>query len=145
MNLRIICCYLLCFSCLACKQNESIPREAPNIICLIAEDISPALGAYADAYAHTPRLDHVAAQGLSFDLALSTAPICAPSRSCLMTGIYATSLGTQHLRSEVNFPSELSTLPEILSKHGYFTSNRDKSDYNFDPEGRWEHWSSSYA
>ena len=43
------------------------------------------------------------------------------------------------------FPEELKTLPEHLAEAGYFTSNRNKTDYNFDPEGRWTHWSGSFA
>jgi arylsulfatase A-like enzyme len=54
-------------------------------------------------------------------------------------------MGTQHLRCEVPFSEQLKTLPEYLSAAGYFTSNRNKTDYNFDPENRWEHWSGSYA
>ncbi|MBN1466403.1 sulfatase-like hydrolase/transferase [candidate division KSB1 bacterium] len=115
----------------------------PNIIWLVAEDISPALGCYGDEFAITPNIDALAAQGIVYDNAFATAPICAPSRSCLMSGLYATSLGTQHLRCEIPFPNSLNTLPELLSQAGYFTSNRDKTDYNFDPQNRWEHWSST--
>lgn len=132
------------FSCLvllACSQEKV--ETPPNIIFLIAEDISPALGCYGDDFATTPNIDALAARGIVYDNAFATAPICAPSRSCLMSGLYATSLGTQHLRCEVPFPSSLKTLPELLSQAGYFTSNRDKTDYNFDPQHRWEHWSST--
>ncbi|SFS29709.1 Arylsulfatase A [Porphyromonadaceae bacterium NLAE-zl-C104] len=116
--------------------------DRPNILILIAEDISPALGCYDYEYATTPNIDRLAKNGIVYDQAFSTAPISAPSRSALVSGLYATSLGTQHLRSEVPFPDKLKTVPELLRKSGYFTTNRDKTDYNFDPEGRWEHWSS---
>lgn len=114
----------------------------PNIIWLIAEDISPALGCYGDSLATTPNLDKLASKGVVFTNAWSTAPISAPSRSCLISGLYATSLGTQHLRSEVNFPAQLKRLPELLKAAGYFTTNRDKTDYNFSAEGMFDHWSS---
>ncbi|WP_373399264.1 sulfatase-like hydrolase/transferase [Algoriphagus halophilus] len=116
--------------------------KQPNIIWLIAEDISPALGAYGDSFAHTPAIDQLASRGIAYTNAWTTAPICAPSRSSLITGIYATSLGTQHLRSEVKFPSQLQTLPEHLKSEGYFVTNRDKTDYNFTAEGIYDHWSS---
>jgi N-sulfoglucosamine sulfohydrolase len=92
--------------------------------------------------ATTPNLDRLASKGIAFTNAWSTAPISAPSRSCLITGLYATSLGTQHLRSEVVFPSQLRRLPELLKEQGYFTSNRDKTDYNFPADGMFDHWSS---
>ncbi len=120
------------------KQTQS----KPSIIWLVAEDISPALGCYGDTLATTPNLDRLAAKGVAFSNAWSTAPICAPSRSCLISGLYATSLGTQHLRSEVNFPKQLKRLPELLKEAGYFTTNRDKTDYNFTAEGMFDHWSS---
>lgn len=136
---------LLLSSFYGCTAPQSEKATAPNIIWLIAEDISPALGCYGDMYANTPNIDKLAAGGLVYDFALTTAPICAPSRSCLITGLYATSLGTQHLRCEVPFPERLQTLPELMKEAGYFTSNRNKTDYNFEPEGLWEHWSSDYA
>lgn len=73
-------------------------------------------------------------------------PICAPARSTIITGMHATSLGTQNLRSDIPIPPEVRTLPEVLRKLGYFTSNNDKTDYNFDASGRWDeshgnaHW-----
>lgn len=144
MRVIFLIAALLTFSC-ENKQKKNQDVTPPNIIWLVAEDISPALGCYGDPLAKTPNIDRIAASGIRFDNAYATAPICAPSRSCLMSGMYATSLGTQHLRCEIPFPNQLKTLPEHLSAAGYFTSNRNKTDYNFDPEGRWEHWSGSYA
>ena len=133
----------------SCQPSENLQQaenlKPPNIIWLVAEDISPALGCYGDVLAKTPNINQIAENGIRFDRAYATAPICAPARSCLMTGLYATSMGTQHLRCEIPFSDSLSTLPEYLSAAGYFTSNRNKTDYNFNPEGRWEHWSGSYA
>ncbi|MBN1559021.1 sulfatase-like hydrolase/transferase [candidate division KSB1 bacterium] len=112
-------CSLVLFSC-----SRNIIETPPNIIWLVAEDISPALDCYGDEFATTPNIDALAAQGIVYDNAFATAPICAPSRSCLISGLYATSLGTQHLRCEIPFPNSLKTLPELLSQAGYFTSNR---------------------
>ena len=139
----ILCGVFLLHSC-SPPPPPSLPP--PNIIWLVAEDIGPSLLAcYGDSLGHTPNIDRLAQNGVVYDKAYATAPICAPSRSCLMTGLYATSLGTQHLRCEIPFPKELKTLPEYLAGAGYFTSNRNKTDYNFDPEGRWTHWSGSFA
>lgn len=135
---------VMLMACTAGLVKQKLPP--PNIIWLVAEDIGPnMLACYGDSLAHTPNIDRLARNGVVYDRAYATAPICAPSRSCLMTGLYATSLGTQHLRCEIPFPEELKTLPEHLAEVGYFTSNRNKTDYNFDPEGRWTHWSGSFA
>lgn len=132
-------------ACNTAENSASGETSTPNIIWIIAEDISPAFACYGDSLANTPNIDRICAEGIRFDNAYATAPICAPSRSCLVSGRYAISMGTQHLRSEIPFSPNLQTLPEDLREGGYFTSNRNKTDYNFAPEGLWEHWSGSYA
>ncbi len=130
----------------ACGEKpESLPP--PNILWITSEDTGPAWGCYGDAYATTPNIDQLAAEGGTvFRRAYSNAPICAPARSTLITGQYATSLGTQHLRSDIPVPADLQILPELLRQAGYFTTNNAKTDYNFSPEGRWDensreaHW-----
>jgi len=133
---------LLVLITLSCSNEIN---EKPNILFLIAEDVSPVFGCYGNAYATTPKIDRLASESLLFTKALTTAPICAPSRSCLATGMYATTLGTQHLRSDVPFPDELKTLPELMSEAGYFTHIRGKTDYNFSPDGLWEFWDQTYT
>ncbi len=137
---------LIFFLSLAVNSSaQTSNADPPNIIWIVAEDISPELGCYGNTMVHTPNIDKLATRGLRYDRAFATAPICAPSRSCLISGLYATSLGTQHLRCEIPFPDILQSLPEHLSQAGYFTSNRNKTDYNFSPDGMWEEHSGSYA
>lgn len=136
-------CFLGSISLSGMAKQHPTP---PNILWITVEDIDPAWGCYGDAYATTPNIDKIAAEGHVFTQAFSNTPICAPARSTLITGMYATSLGTQHLRSDVPLPQDLKILPEILRDHGYFTTNNVKTDYNFSPEGRWDensktaHW-----
>jgi len=119
------------------------PKEKPNILWITCEDIGPALGCYGDEYADTPNLDTLASEGILYRNAFATAPICAPARSCLITGLYATSLGTQHLRSDIPVPADLKILPQYLRDVGYYCTNNSKTDYNFSPEGRWDENSST--
>ena len=122
------------------RQSPGTANEKPNILWIVTEDISPAFGCYGDPYAITPTIDKFTEQAIRFEHAYATAPICAPSRSCLITGLYATSLGTQHLRTEVEKPEHIKTFPEYLKEAGYFVSNYGKTDYNFSPEGIWDYW-----
>jgi arylsulfatase A-like enzyme len=111
----------------------SIPAaeaDTPNILWLTAEDMSPTLGSWGDRYADTPNLDAFAKESVSYTRAFATAPVCSPARSCLITGVYATSLGTQHLRSEFPIPREMTGFPSYIRKLGYHTSNNTKTDYN---------------
>ena len=127
----------------ACTEKELPP---PNILWISAEDIGPAFGCYGDEFATTPNIDKLAEDGVVYTNAYATAPICAPARSAIITGVYATSMGTQHLRSEIKIPEFLKTIPEILRTEGYYCTNNSKTDYNFDASGRWDensgeaHW-----
>lgn len=127
-----------------CEVRRDLPR--PNIVWICAEDISPAFGAYGDTYAVTPNIDALADLGLVYDHAYATAPICSPSRSCLITGVYATAMGTQHLRNEIHRTPLIKALPEYLRERGgYFTSLYGKTDYNFNADGIWDSRSRSLA
>ncbi len=108
--------------------------ERPNILWLTAEDMSPNMGCYGDDQALTPRLDEFAKQGVRYDRAFSTAPVCSPSRSCLITGMYATSLGTQRLRSAFPVPADVEPFTVPLREAGYYCTNNVKTDYNLRDE-----------
>jgi N-sulfoglucosamine sulfohydrolase len=122
------------------------PPSRPNILWITCEDTSPYLGCYGDPFAVTPRLDRLAGEGILYTNAYATAPVCAPSRSCLITGVYATSLGTQDLRSEVAIPRQIEPFPKLLRAAGYYCSNNFKEDYNFKDVTIWDdssptaHW-----
>ncbi len=107
----------------------------PNILWITAEDMSPNLGCYGDDFATTPHIDAFARDSVRYTNAFATAPACSPSRSCLITGVYATSLGTQRLRSLFPIPAAFRGFPEYLREAGYFTSNNVKTDYNLRGEG----------
>lgn len=105
--------------------------ERPNILCLVAEDHSPMLGCYGDGLARTPNLDALAARSLRYTKASSNAPVCAPARTTLISGIYASSSGADHMRSKVQSPAFLKLYPELMRATGYRCTNRAKEDYNF--------------
>ena len=64
------------------------PRPRPNIVWISNEDMSPRLGAYGDAVARTPVLDRLARESIRYTRAFTTAPVCAPSRAAIITGMY---------------------------------------------------------
>src|SRR3954462_2144194 len=91
---------LLALPALGCASRLSA-ADRPNIVLIGTEDISPSLGCYGDPDAITPNLDRLAAQGARFPRCSPPAPVCAPSRSGLITGVYPTTLGTHHMRSKL--------------------------------------------
>jgi arylsulfatase A-like enzyme len=104
--------------------------DRPNILWLTTEDMSPTLGCYGDTYAKTPHIDELAAESVKYSHAFATAPVCSPARSCLVTGCYATTLGTQRLRSEFPIPESMAGFPALLRQAGYYCTNNVKTDYN---------------
>ena len=121
--------------------------QRPNILWITCEDASPVLGCYGDTQAITPNLDRFAQQGVRYSNAFAAASVCSPARSCLITGVYPSSLGTQHLRSRLPIPEQIRCFPEYLRDAGYYCTNNSKEDYNFktpaacwDESSRQAHW-----
>ncbi|MCC5931432.1 MAG: sulfatase-like hydrolase/transferase [Cyclobacteriaceae bacterium] len=102
----------------------------PNILWIVSEDNSPFIGAYGDEYATTPHIDKLAGRSVLYKNAFATAPVCAPARSTLITGVYPTAMGTQHMRSTNPIPTQIRFFPHYLREAGYYTSNNAKKDYN---------------
>lgn len=121
-------------------QNEDLP----NILWLTTEDIGPEIGCYGDKNATTPVIDALAARGVKYDNAFASAPVCAPARSSIITGMYAPSLGSHHMRSTGKFPSALKYFPQYLAEKGYYCTNNSKTDYNlkYDVKKIWDESSS---
>jgi len=127
--------------------GQKQPGIRPNILWITCEDISPHLGCYGDPYAHTPHLDTLAAEGVRYDKAFAPAPLCTPARSTLISGLYACSLGTHNLRGTMPLSPKIRPFTQYLREAGYYCSNNEKEDYNFDtPPGTWDessgtaHW-----
>ncbi|MFE4721016.1 sulfatase-like hydrolase/transferase [Streptomyces sp. NPDC056728] len=107
------------------------PTERPNILWLVAEDHYPFVGAYGDPVARTPALDRLAREGIRYENSYSTAPVCAPSRFALLTGVAPQSAGpAEHMRALGRTPVFLKGFPEYLRRAGYYTTNNSKTDYN---------------
>ena len=102
----------------------------PNILWITAEDMSPAIGCYGNTDAITPNIDELAKNSIKFTNAFASAPVCSPSRSCLIQGTSPVSMGTQHMRSGFSLPPAFTGFPALLRKNGYFTTNNVKTDYN---------------
>ncbi|MCE9548759.1 MAG: sulfatase-like hydrolase/transferase [Planctomycetia bacterium] len=114
----------------AADSGEPPKPKRPNILWLVSEDNDPLLGCYGDKFAHTPSLDKLAAEGVQYRNAFANAPVCAASRTTLITGMYGSSLGTLHMRSRYPIPPSVKFFNESLRDAGYYCMNPDKTDYN---------------
>ena len=125
------------------------PAGRPNILWLVSEDNNPYVGAYGDRLARTPTIDALAKRGLLYRHVYANAPVCAPSRFGILTGVYPESCApANHMRAIGKLPAGFRTYPELLREAGWFCTNNAKTDYNCDvdpraiwdvqgPEGHW--------
>lgn len=127
--------------------TESRAAERPNFLWISCEDISPDLRCYGDDYAISPTIDKLAANGVRFSRAFSHSGVCAPTRSGIITGMYPTTIGTQHMRCKGVPPAEVRCFSQYLRAEGYYCTNDSKTDYQFDaPLTAWDasrgsaHW-----
>ncbi len=107
------------------------------------EDISPHLGCYGDPHAITPNLDALAEQGVRYTHAYTTAGVCAPCRSGIITGMYQNSIGTHHMRCNASLPEWLRPFPMELRDAGYYCTNNSKTDYQFSKPSAQQIWDDS--
>ena len=109
--------------------------DRPNIVWLTCEDTGPNYGCFGDKYATTPNIDALAARGVRFKRAWSNAPVCAPARTCLISGRWAPADGSEHMRSMVAMPKGHEMYPQLLRAAGYYCTNNSKEDYNLAKPG----------
>ncbi|MBG38300.1 MAG: sulfatase [Cryomorphaceae bacterium] len=141
-------------------------QDKPNFLWLVCEDQSLFFSIYGDSSAKTPNINALAKDGVVYQNCHTPSPVCAPSRSSLITGMYPTTLGTQHMRAykksatanEINPHTKLpyySAKPkkpvrfftEDLRANGYYCTNNAKEDYNmicsplaWDESSKKAHW-----
>lgn len=124
---------------IACADDKT---QRPNILWIIAEDLSPDLACYGQPLVKTPNIDKLAAQGARYTSAFTTSPVCSPSRSAFMTGMYQTTIGCHNHRShrydDYTLPEPVKLITHYFREAGYFTSNCNadfknagKTDFNF--------------
>ena len=91
------------------------------------DDLNNDLGAYGHPLVESPSIDRLASEGMRFDAAYAQYPVCSPSRSSFLTGLYPQQTGViangPHFRE---FVPEVVTLPEFFAQHGYFTARVGK-------------------
>ncbi len=120
--------------------------KVPNILLIVSEDCPPRFGCYGDSLARTPNLDALASDGVLFERAFSPAPVCAPSRFSLLTGVPAESNPpANQMRAVAHKPEWMRTYPELLREASYYATNNAKTDYNsdVDPDLIWSESSAS--
>lgn len=126
--------FISTYSCETPPAEDGQRERLPNIIFIMADDLGYGdLGVYGQKVIQTPNLDQMAIEGMRFTQFYAGSPVCAPSRSVLLTGLH-----TGHTRVRGNFgqtgvvglagnpgrvplKDEDLTIAEIMKKAGYQT------------------------
>lgn len=124
--------------------NPQLP-ESPNILWLVAEDLSALIPPFGDYTVATPNLSRLANEGIRYTHVFSSSGVCAPSRAAIATGMYQNRIGAQHMRTtniadfgvegiipyEAVPPAFVKMHSQYFREAGYYTSNNAKEDYQF--------------
>lgn len=132
------------FAILACSHvGFSQPKQSskyPNILWIMADDMGVEMGCYGVSIMRTPNIDGLASEGARYTRCFTTAPVCSPSRSAIMTGMYQTTINAHDHRSMTTLSPDVKPITDHFRQAGYFTANlkkigplesRAKTDFNF--------------
>ena len=136
---------------LAVIKAADAPKTAgkPNILWLVCEDAHVSwFGCYGNTHAKTPNIDQLGKEGFRYANAFASAPVCAASRTTMITGINGVSMGTHQMRSRYEIPHDLiKYYPDYLKQAGYLVENLNgptlsfgKTDYNIGGRGDKDCW-----
>ncbi|WP_111709791.1 sulfatase family protein [Lutibacter citreus] len=123
------------------KEESNLKDSRPNILWITIEDWSPDLSCYGTKGISTPNVDKLASEGIRYENAFTTSPVCSTSRSAMMTGFYQNYIGANQHRSHDKkpLPFGIKPIPHLLKEAGYYTSIMSwKTDCNFIPNTRGE-------
>ena len=110
--------------------GNSYAQQRPNILWLTIEDTSPYdFGCYGNRHVATPTINSLAGAGIQYMRAHSVGTQSSPSRSCIITGCYASTFGMEWHRCRFATP-ETVFLPDYMRAAGYYCTNKSKTDYN---------------
>lgn len=103
------------------------PKAKMNVLFIAVDDLRPEFGAYGSKYIHSPNLDRLAKQGVTFTRAYVQQAVCSPSRSSFLTGARPDTTKVwdlvTHFRTAI---PDVVTLPQHFKNNGYFVQGMGK-------------------
>jgi len=126
-------------------------EQRPNVLFIAVDDLRPQLGCYGHKQMISPNIDHLASEGIRFDMAFCQVPVCGASRASLLTGVRPTPTRFLHFDTwaDKDLPGALS-LPRHFRENGYYTLSNGKvyhhreddlrawSEAPWRPKGSWK-------
>lgn len=139
MNQRLSLKLILALLLTSFGGSPHAAENRPNILWITIEDWSPDLSCYGTKGIDTPNVDKLAAEGIRYERAFTTAPVCSTSRSAMMTGFHQNYIGAnQHRENQKKpLPHGIKPIPHLFAEAGYYTAlMSNKTDCNFLPDKR---------
>ena len=151
MKIRLLS---LIFSAIFGSHLFGASSASVNIVWIVIEDASPHVGCYGETLIKTPHIDRMAREGIRYENAFVTSPVCSSSRSAMVSGMYQATLGVHNHRSQTSsgkgggnaayyesykVPKSVKLIPELFRDAGYYVTNKSKTDYNFIPTSKLYH------
>lgn len=110
-----------CSQALASDVPVTTVRRRPNLVLIVGDNHHAGTTGYAGhPFVETPGLDRLAREGVRFENAFNTTPLCSPSRASILTGTYAHSHGVKN--NHTPWTGEMPTFLELLDRSGYSTA-----------------------
>ena len=124
MRLILLHVFLLAFSVSAFSADHD---SRLNVLLIIADDLNNDLGTYGHPVVRTPHIDSLARNGMRFDAAYSQFPVCTPSRSSFLTGLYPEQIGVVEVEPYFrDYAPDVTTLPQLFRENGYSSARVGK-------------------
>jgi uncharacterized sulfatase len=109
--------------------SQSAANSKVNLVSVVTDDQALwSIGAYGNRESITPNMDRLAREGVKFNNAFVTTPVCSPSRAAFLTGLYGSQVGitdfltTDEAASGMGLPASALTWPRVLQQNGYRTA-----------------------
>lgn len=108
-----------------CSSREAEAPAKPNIVWIVANDLSTDLAIYGNADVSTPNLDRLAREGTLYENFFTVGAVCSPNRSAFITGMYATSINSQNqfAKNKIPLPDPVIPVTEHFRRAGYFVTS----------------------
>ncbi len=109
---------------------------APNVLLIVSDDLNTDLSAYGHPQVKSPNLDALAKNGIRFDRTYAQYPLCTPSRSSFLTGLYPDQTEVHALKTDFRDTiPRAKSLPQIFRENGYHTARVGKIFHYQVPKG----------
>lgn len=122
-------------STLVAQKNKQTSIK-PNIVVFVADDAGLDFGCYGNENIYTPNIDNLAKNGLKFQNAFLTAPQSSPSRTSMLSGKFAHTIGTEDLHTGIDINTNF--ISKYLSDVGYTTAYMLKTHWGINGDKQFD-------